>query len=247
VRHASNVEAAEAWATACRSAGAPNETVVAITKWPNQCKQLARRLGGRWPVVERFDDPDLLRLGAKLADADGPTVVSELVGFTAERMTGIGTDLKPAVGAIKAGRGTSRFTKNRDHVARLSALAEEPTPANALAWLEGVLGQCDNWWLYRRECVFQLRAALRECVGSDCTMLPDAVAAARTRARHRGRPTHRRTIGTPLLVKGLEFDHAVLLWEPDHLSVQGLYVALTRASKSLTIVSTSRTLVAEGR
>jgi DNA helicase IV len=49
-----------------------------------------------------------------------------------------------------------------------------------------------------------------------------------------------------LLVKGLEFDHAVLLWEPDHFSVQGLYVALTRASRSLTIVSSSRTLIPEG-
>ena len=65
------------------------------------------------------------------------------------------------------------------------------------------------------------------------------------RARHHGRQAHRRTIGTPLLVKGLEFDHAVLLWEPDHLSVEGLYVALTRASKSLTIVSRSRMLLPE--
>ena len=35
--------------------------------------------------------------------------------------------------------------------------------------------------------------------------------------------------------------HAVLLWEPDHLSVQGLY-----ASRSLAIVSNSSTLITEG-
>ena len=121
-----------------------------------------------------------------------------------------------------------------------------PTPANALKWLEGVLAHKDDWWLYRRECVYQLREALHRCAGNTFADLPDMVAEARTRARHRGRLTHRRTIGTPLLVKGLEFDHAVLLWEQDHLSVQGLYVALTRASKSLTIVSRSRTLVPEG-
>lgn len=55
----------------------------------------------------------------------------------------------------------------------------------------------------------------------------------------------RRTIGTPLLVKGLEFDHAAVLWDPEHFSVEGLYVAITRASKSLTIVSRSRDLVPE--
>lgn len=248
VQHAASVEAPEAWSTTCWNVGAAaNETVVAILKWPNKCKDLAKRMGGRWPIVERFDDPDLLQIGKKLVDADGPTVVAELVEFVSERMTAMGVALKTAVEAIKAGRGVSRITKNRDHADRLSALANAPTPANALAWLEGVLAHRDDWWLYRRECVFQLRESLRHCGGDTFSELPDVVAAARTRARHRGRLTHRRTIGTPLLVKGLEFDHAVLLWEPDHLSVEELYVALTRASKSLTIVSRSRTLDPTGQ
>lgn len=240
-------DAPAAWAAACRDVGAADESVIAILKWPNQCKELAKRLGGRWPVVERFDDPDLLRLGVKLADADGSTVVAELVEFVADRMTGIGPALVTAVKAIRDGRGIVRITKNRDQAELLAELASAPTPANALTWLEGVLqAHRNDWWLYRRECVFQLREALRHCRGATFAELPDLVAEARTRARHRGRLTHRRAIGTPLLVKGLEFDHAVLLWEPDHLSVEGLYVALTRASKSLTIVSRSRTLIPEG-
>jgi hypothetical protein len=246
VQAPSSGEPAEGWATACKDVGAPIEMVVAILRWPNKCIELAKRLGGRWPIVERFDDPDLLKLGVKLAAADGPTVIEALVDFVAERMTGIGTELRPMVDAIKGGRGTSRFKKYQGHATRLDVLAQTLTPATALAWLEGVLDHKGDWWLYRRECVFQLRAALRECSGNDFSMLPNAVAAARTRARHRGRQTHRRTIGTPLLVKGLEFDHAVLLWEPDRLPVEGLYVALTRASQSLTIVSRSRTLIAEG-
>lgn len=48
-------------------------------------------------------------------------------------------------------------------------------------------------------------------------------------------------IGTILLVKGLEFDHAIVL-EADSLSKKELYVALTRGAKSLTIVSSSPTL-----
>ena len=241
----SNGSDVAAWAGACTKSRAPQESVVAILKWATKCKPLAQRLGGRWPMVERFDDPDLLKLGMKLADADGPTVVAEFVEFLAARMTGIGTALRPMVKAIRAGRSTSRFSKDREHAEWLNALSKEPTPVNALSWLEGVLAHRDDRWLYRRECVFQLRAALRECIGSNFATLPDAVAAARTRARHRGRQTNSCTIGTPLLVKGLEFDHAVLLWEPDHLSVEGLYVALTRASKSLTIVSRSRTLIPE--
>lgn len=238
---------AATWATACRNAGAPKESLIAILNWPNTCRDLAKRLGGRWPVVERFDDPDLLQLGGKLATADGPTLVVELVAFVAARMTGIGTALETAVKAIREGRGISRITKHRDQAERLAAVAAEPTPANALAWLDSVLmDRHSDWWLYRRECAFQLREALRHCAGTTFVELPDLIAQARTRARHRGRPSHRRAIGTPLLVKGLEFDHAVLLWEPDHLSVEGLYVALTRAAKTLTIVSRSRTLIPRG-
>lgn len=254
VQHDAAMSPPEAWAAACRSANAPSaETLVAIVQWPAECKELAKRMGGRWPIVERFDDPDLLQLGLKLVDADGLTVIEALVDFVSERMTAMGSALKTAVDAIKAGRGVSRISKNRDHADRLNTLAKDPTPANALAWLEGVLAHKDDWWLYRRECVYQLREALRHCVTDTFAELPDQVAAARTRARHRGRLTYRRTIGTPLLVKGLEFDHAALLWEPiprngqapRHPSVQGLYVALTRASKSLTIVSKSRTLIPE--
>ncbi|MBU6161062.1 MAG: UvrD-helicase domain-containing protein [Myxococcales bacterium] len=244
VPHSAAIEPPDTWAGACRGISAPSsDTVVAILQWPNKCTDLARRMGGRWPIVERFDDPDLLRLAVKLVDANGTEAVEALVGFVSDRMTAMGTALRTSVEAIKAGRGVSRITKNRDHADRLNALATKATPGNALAWLEGVLAHRDEWWLYRRECVYQLREALRHCTGDTFADLPEMVAAARTRARHRGRLTHRRTIGTPLLVKGLEFDHGLVLWEPDRFSKEGLYVALTRASKSLTIVSNSRTLI----
>jgi DNA helicase-2/ATP-dependent DNA helicase PcrA len=44
-------------------------------------------------------------------------------------------------------------------------------------------------------------------------------------------------IGTTLLVKGLEYDHAVIL-DADALDAKDLYVAMTRGSKSLTIIGT---------
>lgn len=60
--------------------------------------------------------------------------------------------------------------------------------------------------------------------------------------RYKGRPVgRRRLIGTTLLVKGLEFDHAIVL-DAVSLSRKELYVALTRGAQSLTIVSTSEIL-----
>lgn len=47
-------------------------------------------------------------------------------------------------------------------------------------------------------------------------------------------------MGTPLVVEGLEFDQALGPWESHRDPVEGLYVAITRAAKSLTNVSRSR-------
>jgi DNA helicase-2/ATP-dependent DNA helicase PcrA len=44
-----------------------------------------------------------------------------------------------------------------------------------------------------------------------------------------------------LALDGLEFDHAIVL-DADEMNANNLYVALTRGSKTLTIVSKSRIL-----
>ena len=46
---------------------------------------------------------------------------------------------------------------------------------------------------------------------------------------------------TTLLVKGLEFDHAIVL-DAGSLARKELYVALTRGAKSLTVISSTATL-----
>lgn len=45
-------------------------------------------------------------------------------------------------------------------------------------------------------------------------------------------------------MKGLEYDHAVIL-DADTLDAKDLYVALTRGSKTLTIIGTERHLPAK--
>jgi putative AbiEii toxin of type IV toxin-antitoxin system len=72
--------------------------------------------------------------------------------------------------------------------------------------------------------------------------LSDAAERYQTQFRYRGRPIGRRKlIGTTLLVKGLEFDHAIVL-DAASLPRKELYVALTRGAKSLSVVSSQPTL-----
>ena len=59
---------------------------------------------------------------------------------------------------------------------------------------------------------------------------------ARERNRHLGRPIPRRSVGSTLLLKGLEADIAVVL-QPETMTAQNLYVALTRGARGLVVCS----------
>jgi DNA helicase-2/ATP-dependent DNA helicase PcrA len=90
--------------------------------------------------------------------------------------------------------------------------------------------------LYRSEMYFAMRAAIRLLIAGSHENFKDAIWEVQNKLRHAGRRLRKRNIGSTLLVKGLEFDHAVII-DADKMSTNDLYVALTRASTSLTILS----------
>lgn len=66
--------------------------------------------------------------------------------------------------------------------------------------------------------------------------LHQAVLIERERYRHLGRPLARRSVGSTLLVKGLEADMAVVLFS-ETMGAQDLYVAMTRGARQPVICS----------
>ena len=53
--------------------------------------------------------------------------------------------------------------------------------------------------------------------------------------RHKGRNPARRSLATPLLVKGLEFDHVAILNGGEFSDTENFYVSLTRATRSVIV------------
>lgn len=101
-----------------------------------------------------------------------------------------------------------------------------------------------RWRLYRSGLWRDAERSVQDmCFGRHVTMV-EAVSEIRQRASHAGRKLPVRTASTPLLLKGLEFDHVVV---PDasHFVTQGsaqakqFYVAISRASHTLSISSPS--------
>lgn len=106
--------------------------------------------------------------------------------------------------------------------------------------LEGLPRHCGGW-VYRRELLSSLCGALRGVVTGAHATLADAVWDVQNRRRHSGRRLGQRNIGSTLLVKGLQFDHAIIV-DVEKLKRNDLYVAITRGARSLTVISQSNVL-----
>lgn len=114
--------------------------------------------------------------------------------------------------------------------------------AFAAAELLTLARQRTRWKLYRSELWRDCERAVSDLASGRVTAMLDATVTVRQRASNSGRKLPRRTVSTPLLLKGLEFDHVVI---PDatHFARERLaqaklfYVAISRATRSLTISS----------
>lgn len=163
--------------------------------------------------------------------------------FVGDCMTGSEqADLKKALASRASGgkKGIKKFGESL-----LSAAQEASDAGTAL----GVLGflhavvQHDGVRVYRREMLYAMCAALRAKAAGQVDTLAEGVWQAQNRIRHAGRKLGKYNVGSTLLVKGLEFDHAVI-GETSPFDRKDWYVALTRAAVRVRIVSASRTLLA---
>jgi superfamily I DNA/RNA helicase len=116
--------------------------------------------------------------------------------------------------------------------------------AAAAAELLSLARKRTKWKLYRSELWRDCERAVSDLLSGRIGAMIEATASARQRAGNSGRKLPRRTVSTPLLLKGLEFDHVVI---PDAVhfvrerqaQAKLFYVAISRATRSLTISSST--------
>jgi DNA helicase-2/ATP-dependent DNA helicase PcrA len=162
-------------------------------------------------------------------------------------MTVVRTELSAVAGKLKAGV-LPDLKRIRQHKGAVQALIEVGQSSSLDPILEALraIEKIPRCVLYRRELLREMERALEFEMRSATGSLREAAWKSRNRARHAGRMVEHRTISRTLLIKGLEFDHAVVLNAADH-DARNLYVAMTRASRSLTVLSPTRRLKLEPR
>jgi len=96
--------------------------------------------------------------------------------------------------------------------------------------------------LHRQELLRDVERAIGEVLAGRCETMLEASSRVRDRASVVGRKLPKRTVSTPLLLKGLEFDHVIVPDAPHFGSERNaqaklFYVAISRPTRSLTITS----------
>lgn len=121
----------------------------------------------------------------------------------------------------------------------------EGTGVDAARQLFSLARKRPRWRLFRGEIWRDAERAIAEIESGRSENMVEAAGRIRQRLTNSGRKLPTRTVSTPLLLKGLEFDHVVI---PDATHFNGerfaqaklFYVAISRATRSLTIASSER-------
>lgn len=212
-------------------------------KSKNKTHDLALRLAGRFSSIEEVEGKTLHSFVKKFVAAKTTKEGFLLaVEFAKKCFTGVA---KALTAGTKKGEiaKQGKATKYPLVLHAANAYLNSPTSDHLKAFFLALKANPETS-AYRRDLLYRFLNVLKIHIDGAGADLTEAANLYQRDMRHKGRPiTHRKLIGTTLLVKGLEYDHAVIL-DADAMDAKDLYVAMTRGSKSLTIIGAARHLPA---
>jgi hypothetical protein len=214
----------------------PEDSVVAIGLRHHDCAAIAGRLGGSYSLMETIEGKDMAAFAQVVDTGVGARVAAAAAKWGKDCISGISKLIQSEdVKKLANGKSTTHLRRPGGEAAHegLSQLLTDPSPAAVHAALLA-MGQIGGS-VYRRDAWYTVLNALR-MTGPGGLSVAEAVAQYRNRTRATGRRDGRYMVSRPMLIKGLEYDHAIVLDAGQH-DPTSLYVALTRARKSLTVIS----------
>ena len=222
-----------------------SDTVIAIHKgsqeYKAKCHVLSKNLSGKFTSIEEIEGKELFSFIGKVEAAETKAdSLKAVIDFSKKCMSKIEVNL-PA-GTRRGEQVKIRDTTKNQAVAESANVYLSGATSAAMLDFFVALRNLNEVKVIREDLLNRMLGVLRKHVLNPSISLGEAAEKYHSEFRFKGRPVgRRRLIGTTLLVKGLEFDHAIVL-DAASLSKKELYVALTRGARSLTIISTSTRL-----
>lgn len=225
--------------TAAHRLSNTGDSVVLLDKWAPDVANHARRLGGSYAVMEDVGGRFMAEQLDSLPSEKDFTLALWLAQMAKSCFVGLAGLDSTAQGRLAKGRTISDLKRDGlGHVqAALDGLVANPM-YDQLRVSAAAIREAPGLTLYRQEAWDDTIRAVARSV-QDGTSPQEALAVVRDRLRRSGRIERRRIASRTLLVKGLEFDHVIIANVQKFTDPRQLYVALSRARKSVTVIGTS--------
>lgn len=113
---------------------------ISIFQRPNEAHHFASKMGGTYQSMEEMETKDLLKFIASIEGCSGLDVALALINFAADCITGVRSNLKPAVDALEKQKrpDVTRPKKCLPACIALAAVCDAPTPGNIYQALQQI-------------------------------------------------------------------------------------------------------------
>jgi hypothetical protein len=219
--------------------GSQGSTVI-LTRFDAQCEAIAKGLAGHFQVIEDVEGQRLVAVAMSVERYGGARAAGELVSLAKGSMTKLPPSLTNKIKPLRTGT-FPRFQRSSESAQALDALKEFAEKLDGTTLL-GAIDRIDalGGSIYRQETWRDLRRAAKVWTeGADS--LASAIRDVRHSARISGRHHPARSVSRPVLAKGQEFDRCVVA-DAATMNARELYVAMTRAGTSLTVIASEPVL-----
>jgi hypothetical protein len=213
-----------------------DETVVLLDKWPNDVATHASRLGGSYSVMEDIGG-NFMRSQLQKLPAEGDTqLASWFAGFAKACVVGLSGIDAAVLRRLAQDQSITHYKRTgiEPVLTALDQLRLNPTYAQ-LATTAHIVKNASGLRVYRWEAWSDTLKAIGMAAENGEPVIEN-LARVRDRLRRTGRRNFSRIASRTLLVKGLEYDHVVIADLGKMNDACNLYVALSRARKTVTVL-----------
>lgn len=220
-----------------------NESVVILDRWPSNIARHASRLNGLYSMMEELQGNFMLKSLEALPAKVDHNLAAWLAKFAKSCAIGLSKIDNPILAALQNNLsiihykriGLEQVLASLDKLRQMPSYEELVNAASIIQHAKGVK-------VYRSEAWHDTIKAIGNCIQNDSTPI-DEFARVRDRLRKIGREPCKRIASRTLLVKGLEYEHVIVADMTNMCDPSNLYVAMTRASKSVTLIGPSPCVV----
>jgi DNA helicase-2/ATP-dependent DNA helicase PcrA len=214
---------------------------VAIHNIPARAHSLARQLGGLFCSDEEVEGKELLKICKAITDSRGQQSSLLIYNFACCCTTGVKNRLNTIISKIKReDYDMKRISKFSDIAELLLNIIKISSYKNYYDFLCGI-EKHKEFKIFRKELWCEFKRVLKYCQNNEGKSLIEVARKFRSVGDFNKRYDYENIISRVLLIKGLEYDQAIVL-DADELTKKEFYVAISRPKKRLVILSRNKTL-----